>query len=149
MGGLGPVAIKVVDPLEVKNGEYTLTLDGANGNAQWEITDGAGTVIASADTTISFYNEQIIPDLGLSVAMQQAPAPGGDDEGTYDNGVIFLRNHLRRPIERSGGRELSDDKSYTPYNWILAGTNSFSNGRACYVVPRSRRRCKRVFRKYC
>ncbi|MBT7659854.1 MAG: hypothetical protein HN571_06225, partial [Bacteroidetes bacterium] len=123
MGGLGPVAIKVVDPLEVKNGEYTLTLDGANGNAQWEITDGAGTVIASADTTISFYNEQIIPDLGLSVAMQQAPAPGGDDEGTYDNGVIFSEIIYEDPSKEwwSG---IPDDKSYTPYNWILAGTNS-------------------------
>jgi hypothetical protein len=123
MGGLGPVAIKVVDPLEVKNGEYTLTLDGANGNAQWEITDGAGTVIASADTTISFYNEQIIPDLGLSVAMQQAPAPGGDDEGTYDNGVIFSEIIYEDPSKEwwSG---ITDDKSYTPFNWILAGTNT-------------------------
>jgi hypothetical protein len=123
MGGLGPVAIKVVDPLEVKNGEYTLTLDGANGNAQWEITDGAGTVIASADTTISFYNEQIIPDLGLSVAMQQAPAPGGDDEGTYDNGVIFSEIIYEDP-SKEWWFGIKDDKSYTPFNWILAGTNT-------------------------
>jgi hypothetical protein len=123
MGGLGPVAIKVVDPLEVKNGEYTLTLDGANGNAQWEITDGAGAVIATADTTISFYNEQIIPDLGLSVAMQQAPAPGGDDEGTYDNGVIFSEIIYEDP-SKEWWFGIKDDKSYTPYNWILAGTNT-------------------------
>jgi len=134
MGGLGPVAIKVVDPLEVKNGEYTLTLDGANGNAQWEITDGAGTVIASADTTISFYNEQIIPDLGLSVAMQQAPAPGGDDEGTYDNGVIFSEIIYEDPSKEwwSG---ISDDKSYTPYNWILAGTNSYPTEEPATLYP--------------
>jgi hypothetical protein len=123
MGGLGPVAIKVVDPLEVKNGEYTLTLDGANGNAQWEITDGAGAVIATADTTISFYNEQIIPDLGLSIAMQQAPAPGGDDEGTYDNGVIFSEIIYEDP-SKEWWFGIKDDKSYTPYNWILAGTNT-------------------------
>ncbi len=134
MGGLGPVAIKVVDPLEVKNGEYTLTLDGANGNAQWEITDGAGTVIASADTTISFYNEQIIPDLGLSVAMQQAPAPGGDDEGTYDNGVIFSEIIYEDPSKEwwSG---INDDKSYTPYNWILAGTNSYPTEEPATLYP--------------
>jgi hypothetical protein len=134
MGGLGPVAIKVVDPLEVKNGEYTLTLDGANGNAQWEITDGAGAVIAAADTTISFYNEQIIPDLGLSVAMQQAPAPGGDDEGTYDNGVIFSEIIYEDPSKEwwSG---ISDDKSYTPYNWILAGTNSYPTEEPATLYP--------------
>ena len=123
MGGLGPVAIKVVDPLEVKNGQYTLTLDGANGNAQWEITDGSGSVIASADTTISFYNEQIIPELGLSVAMQQAPAPGGDDEGTYDNGVIFSEIIYEDP-SKEWWFGIPDDKSYTPFNWILAGTNT-------------------------
>jgi hypothetical protein len=134
MGGLGPVAIKVVDPLEVKNGEYTLTLDGANGNAQWEITDGSGSVIASADTTISFYNEQIIPELGLSVAMQQAPAPGGDDEGTYDNGVIFSEIIYEDPSKEwwSG---IKDDKSYTPYNWILAGTNSFPTEEPATLYP--------------
>jgi hypothetical protein len=134
MGGLGPVAIKVVDPLEVQNGEYTLTLDGANGNAQWEITDGAGTVIATADTAISFYNEQIIPDLGLSVAMQQAPAPGGDDDGTYDNGVIFSEIIYEDPSKEwwSG---ISDDKSYTPYNWILAGTNSFPTEEPATLYP--------------
>jgi hypothetical protein len=107
----------------VKNGEYTLTLDGANGNAQWEITDGAGAVIATADTTISFYNEQIIPDLGLSIAMQQAPAPGGDDEGTYDNGVIFSEIIYEDP-SKEWWFGIKDDKSYTPYNWILAGTNT-------------------------
>ena len=134
MGGLGPVAIKVVDPLEVKNGEYTLTLDGANGNAQWEITDGSGSVIASADTTISFYNEQIIPELGLSVAMQQAPAPGGDDEGTYDNGVIFSEIIYEDPSKEwwSG---IKDDKSYTPYNWILAGTNSSPTEEPATLYP--------------
>ncbi|MDG1903593.1 MAG: hypothetical protein P8I37_04440, partial [Schleiferiaceae bacterium] len=134
MGGLGPVAIKVVDPLEVKNGEYTLTLDGANGNAQWEITDGAGAIIATADTTISFYNEQIIPDLGLSVAMQQAPAPGGDDEGTYDNGVIFSEIIYEDPSKEwwSG---INDDKSYTPYNWILAGTNSYPTEEPATLYP--------------
>ena len=95
----------------------------ANGNAQWEITDGAGAVIASADTTISFYNEQIIPDLGLSVAMQQAPAPGGDDEGTYDNGVIFSEIIYEDP-SKEWWFGIKDDKSYTPFNWILAGTNT-------------------------
>ena len=56
MGGMGPVAIKVVDPLEVKDGEYTLTFSSANANANWQITDAAGNVIVESDTTISFYN---------------------------------------------------------------------------------------------
>ena len=122
MGGMGPVAIKVVDPLEVKDGEYILTFDAANATANWEITDGTGAVIAESDTTISFYNEQIIPDLGLSVAVQQAPSPGGDDEGSYDNGVIFSEIIYDDPSKEwwSG---IKDDKSYTPYNWILAGTS--------------------------
>jgi hypothetical protein len=134
MGGMGPVAIKVVDPLEVKDGEYVLTFDAANATANWEITDGTGAVIAASDTTISFYNEQIIPDLGLSVAVQQAPAPGGDDEGSYNNGVIFSEIIYDDPSKEwwSG---IKDDKSYTPYNWILAGTNSFPTEEPATLYP--------------
>jgi hypothetical protein len=134
MGGMGPVAIKVVDPLEVKDGLYTLTFDAANATANWEITDGTGAVIAESDTTISFYNEQIIPDLGLSVAVQQAPTPGGDDEGSYDNGVIFSEIIYDDPSKEwwSG---IKDDKSYTPYNWILAGTNSFPTEEPATLYP--------------
>ena len=88
------------------------------------ITDGAGAVIAESDTTISFYNEQIIPGLGLSVAVQQAPTPGGDDEERlYNNGVITSEIVYDDPSKEwwSG---IKDDKSYTPYNWILAGTTA-------------------------
>ena len=123
MGGLGPVAIKVIDPLEVKDGQYTLSFDESNSNANWQIVDGDGQVIAESDTTISFYNEQIIPTLGLSVAIQQPEAPGGDDDGTYNNGIITSEIIYDDPSKEwwSG---IADDKSYSPYNWILAGTNN-------------------------
>jgi len=134
MGGMGPVAIKVVDPLEVKDGEYTLTFSSANANANWQITDAAGNVIVESDTTISFYNEQIVPDLGLSVAVQQAPAPGGDDDGTYDNGVIFSEIIYEDP-SKEWWAGIQDDKSYTPYNWILAGTNSYPTEEPATLYP--------------
>ena len=134
MGGMGPVAIKVVDPLEVKDGEYTLTFSSANANANWQITDAAGNVIVESDTTISFYNEQIVPDLGLSVAVQQAPAPGGDDDGTYDNGVIFSEIIYEDP-SKEWWAGIKDDKSYTPYNWILAGTNSYPTEEPATLYP--------------
>jgi len=134
MGGMGPVAIKVVDPLEVKQGQYTLTFDAPNQTANWSITDESGNVVANSDTTISFYNEQIIPDLGLSVAVQQAQSPGGDDDGTYNNGVITSEIIYDDPSKEwwSG---ISDDKSYTPYNWILAGTNSFPTEEPATLYP--------------
>ena len=134
MGGMGPVAIKVVDPLEVKDGQYTLTFSSANANANWQITDAAGNVIVESDTTISFYNEQIVPDLGLSVAVQQAPAPGGDDDGTYDNGVIFSEIIYEDP-SKEWWAGIQDDKSYTPYNWILAGTNSYPTEEPATLYP--------------
>ena len=123
MGGLGPVSIKVIDPLEVKDGQYTLSFDKSNSNANWQIVDGLGQVLAESDTTISFYNEQIIPTLGLSVAIQQPEAPGGDDDGTYNNGIITSEIIYDDPSKEwwSG---IADDKSYSPYNWILAGTNN-------------------------
>ncbi|MEJ6566240.1 MAG: T9SS type A sorting domain-containing protein, partial [Flavobacteriales bacterium] len=67
--------------------------------------------------------EQIIPALGLSVAIQQPEAPGGDDDGTYNNGIITSEIIYDDPSKEwwSG---IADDKSYSPYNWILAGTNN-------------------------
>ena len=123
MGGMGPVNVKVVDPLEVKGGQYTMTFDGANASAKWILTDASGNLIAEADTTLSFYNEQIIPELGLSVTLQQAQNPGGDDEGDYNNGYITSEIIYEDP-SKEWWAGIKDDKSYTPYNWILSGTNT-------------------------
>jgi hypothetical protein len=44
--------------------------------------------VAVSDTTLQFFNEQIIAELGLSITISQPESPGGDDEGVRQNGVI-------------------------------------------------------------
>jgi hypothetical protein len=123
VGGMGPVDIKVVDPLAIPKGDYILQFDGSDENASWEITTLSGQKIVDSDTTLSFFNEQIIPQLGLSVTTYQPEAPGGDDEGVRNNGVIASEILYDNPGQ-GWWAGVPDDKSFTPSNWILAGTNT-------------------------
>ena len=79
--------------------------------------------IAESDTAISFFNEQIIPTLGLSVAIDQKESPGGDDDGVRNNGVqengIVYADNTKQWLQG-----IKDDDSFTPYNWILSGGNT-------------------------
>jgi hypothetical protein len=122
-GGAGPVRIQVVDPVAIPSGDFILAFDGVTNSARWTITDLAtGLVIADSDTTIAFFGEQIIPELGLSVLIEQQLAPGGDEEGTRNNGVLISDIIYDNPSQ-AWWQGVTDDKSFTPLNWILAGTN--------------------------
>ncbi len=92
----GPVNVKVINPLGVKEGNFELWLDslervkiygvsdvvGLVGDttskmvAKWHIKDKATGTIYTADTTIIMNNEQLFNDLGLSVQMTQPYQPG-------------------------------------------------------------------------
>ncbi|HTF03356.1 MAG TPA: T9SS C-terminal target domain-containing protein, partial [Bacteroidia bacterium] len=92
-GGRGPVNIKVIDPLNVPIGEFTIQLLNNPANqyvvkdtATWVLnqTSGEGSPRSwSSDTIISFQsvyaNEQIIPEIGMSVTWSQVQAPGYDN----------------------------------------------------------------------
>jgi len=95
--GHGPINPKVVDPLNIKNGEYRLQIVGeyeelgqsdkfiAPG-ARYELTNmGTGEVIASA-LTIEEINEQIIEGAGFSISVNQVGEPG--DRFDDNNGAI-------------------------------------------------------------
>jgi hypothetical protein len=86
--GRGPVNVKVIDPLNVKNATYTLRFDSlyykkvkaqsdtaSIQTAMWSLVDESGRVYRS-DTTITVNNEQLFPELGLSVSIQQVFNPG-------------------------------------------------------------------------
>jgi len=87
--GAGPIDIKIINPLEVVDGEYQIELVGDfQGGSQcaldpgvtWLLTDlNSGEVVAS-ETSIDVLNEQLIPEYGFSVAVEQQ-----DDAGTLSN----------------------------------------------------------------
>lgn len=123
-GGAGPVTIKVVDPVAIPSGDYILAFDGVTTKARWTISElTSGEVIAESDTTLEFFNEQIIAELGLSVIVEQTLAPGGDEEGDRRNGVLQSDVIYEDP-SRGWWQGVNDDKSFTPFNWILAGGNN-------------------------
>jgi len=120
--GNGPINVKVVDPLNVPEGNYTLLFDNIGSSAMWEIQDGAGNTIANSMTSISFLNEQIIPELGLSVEIRDQENPGNDPDNERNAGIIESDISFTDPTQ-AWLTGVKDDDSYSPRNWLLAGQN--------------------------
>jgi hypothetical protein len=131
--GSGPVNVKVIDPLQVKGGDYSLKVLGYGGSlnstpwvaldtAQWELTRVSGTetqTISSAQS-IQVGNEQLIPEWGISVYIEQY-------EPEYMASQTYRPELLTSSIEfaDSSKRWLSgvpDADGATPQNWIRSGT---------------------------
>jgi len=123
----GPVNVKVVDPLNVQGGTYTLRFINVSTassdsiqikNANWVITDEDGNNYFS-DTTINIRNEKIIPELGISVLIQKTPYPG--DSSSANNGLI------RASIKYVDSSQFwffgvpDIDVPQAPSNWIRSG----------------------------
>ena len=131
LSGFGPINIKVVDPLNVPDGDYTLALNGVGANARWAVLDVQGDTIAKSMTTIKFVNEQLIPELGLSVQLQDVEAPG-DDPTNLRNAGILTSDIVYDDPTRQWFSGVKDDDSYSPYNWILVGNESSSSAPGKY-----------------
>ncbi|MFK8037328.1 MAG: T9SS type A sorting domain-containing protein [Crocinitomicaceae bacterium] len=132
--GGGPINIKVVDPLNLKAGTYSVTIDkeagedrgGVNQDAIWMIvrtaSDGS-TDTARANYDISISNEQIFPEWGLSLNMQQIEYGGGIFEKTWTTTPITSSvSHLDSASNWLSGIADSDNNYST--NWIRAGSNT-------------------------
>ena len=98
-GGSGPISVQVIDPHEVKAGEFALIFDSLRRRQLTDITgkpnaiEGGDTAshfittwylkdlntgtVHRADTTLVKSNEQLFLDLGISVEMKQVFRPGG------------------------------------------------------------------------
>lgn len=122
--GKGPVNIKVIDPLEIPDGDYILEFDAANSNASWTVYNSTSgeVLVGKSDTTISLKNEQIIPELGMSVTIEQPLRPGNDTLGLRNNGVLLSEIIFENPTQ-AWLTGVSDVDDYNPLNWILSGTN--------------------------
>ena len=86
---LGPINVKVIDPLNVKDGSYTVKFDSMYNvrvkvgvmdttmmAASWSLVDNATGKVYVSDTSINTQNEQLFLDLGLSVVIEQSLYPG-------------------------------------------------------------------------
>jgi hypothetical protein len=133
--GAGPVNVKVIDPLNLQNGNYTLSFPNdateqdfrLNDSVKWTITrefEGTTESITSV-YGISRRNEVLIPEWGIAVDVKQIE---------YTNaGTASLKKIYTDPIgaeikfEDSSKvwlTQVSDNDNNYPTNWIRVGLNS-------------------------
>ena len=135
-----PFLIIVIDPLYVPLGDFTIEIfiNPSSGylvkdTARWVLRQVSPEVRSwSSDTTINIYsrfrNEQIIPEIGLSVSLSQVQAPGfvlnsaavaeyNPDKNGYLESSMTFSDPTKDWL--SG---VADDDSPSESNWIRAGT---------------------------
>ena len=136
--GAGPINIKVVDPLNVKDGYYeclfrnynTTSSNGAD-NAEWVIyrydseNSATPTDSISSLVTIANNNEQIIPEWGVSVQITQESYfyPDGVTGGNEQKSTNLISAQLNFADSSVAWLQgLSDNDGFFPTNWIRSGT---------------------------
>ncbi len=107
--GKGPVNIKVINPLNVVGGNYTIKLDPFEWatitkitgdpitgdslgwqTAKWKLYNSEGELIGESSTSIDIQNEQLFLDLGISISFNQIFAPGPYTIGVdNDNNAVY------------------------------------------------------------
>ncbi len=121
----GPIDVKVVDPLNVKRGEYILKFNVNNvstiDSASWILINSITNDTIFSDKTIKIANEQLLLDAGLSITIQQVYKPG-DLINAIDNGFIEATiSYADSSKQWLGGVPDVDGGGY--WNWIRSGTS--------------------------
>ncbi|MEI7801205.1 MAG: T9SS type A sorting domain-containing protein [Bacteroidota bacterium] len=127
--GKGPVGVKVIDPKNVPADEFELVLtDSASSlspimkdtSSHWKLTDLTTGVTVYSDTTLNYGNEQMIPDWGLSVYVNQVRNPGSN-KTTDNNGYIDASITFKDP-QTAWLTGIPDQEGEDDLNWIRSGT---------------------------
>jgi len=118
LGGNAPIDIKVVDPLRVPKGNYRLyvcdenytwqkdsisgqpfytpipdTVRALSDSIYWVLTDiDDPTTVWSSFQTMDLNNEQYIPELGISVTLEQANKPGTNGKSGHIGAQIVYNS---------------------------------------------------------
>ncbi len=141
--GAGPVSIKVINPFKVPLANFRLYItDSSKANAR--ITDSLNRdstywILKNTSTNQTYVgtrnlksgNEQIFAEIGLSISINQAFAPG-DPDNTEDvsNGYIDASITFSNPSERWLDGVADGEIALPAFNWIRSGntgTPEFSN----------------------
>lgn len=120
--GFGPVNIKVVDPLNVAPGDYSFKMLPANDldTASWMIVNLNTADTAFSDRNISTVNEQLIPEWGISVEIEQVEYTGQGNDQKSEILDVSLEFSDSSQTWLTG---IEDSDNYFPNNWLASGTN--------------------------
>ncbi|MFD1553592.1 T9SS type A sorting domain-containing protein [Putridiphycobacter roseus] len=130
--GGGPVDVKVIDPLNLQSGDYILELDKNAGisrgavksDTYWRLirTNGGTVDTVLSDYTIGTANEQIIPEWGISVSMQQYEYGGELNSTTWTTSPISSSIKFADSSKIWLSGVMDSDINFTT-NWIRAGSS--------------------------
>jgi len=127
--GHGPLNITVVDPLNVKGGNFIVKFnvtDNKVDSATWTLmqVDDNDNIVKSwaSDKQICFGNEQLILELGLAVNINQSYLPG-DYVNSSLNGMIESSISFA-DSSRMWLTGIPDMDGPSSYNWIRSGTTN-------------------------
>ncbi len=135
----GPLRVRVVDPLNVVNGEYTVKFDsmvkGPAGNpfantkiqfGKWTLTDNNTGQVYRSDTTTIYPYEQLFLDLGLALTISQVMNAGDTmaNGARYENnGLLWAPSAIYQDSTKPWlGGVTDNDVPASPFNWIRSGT---------------------------
>jgi len=146
--GFGPFKIKVIDPLNVPAKSFGLKFDSCTvgttnpyinyiQKAKWIAY--AVPALSSADTVysdswISYLNEQIITNWGISITFQQVPWPCKDDASSFQNGYISSYVEWSDP-KNIWATFIPDVDGCGFPNWIRSGTQDDAANVQCNDFP--------------
>ena len=138
----GPINVKVIDPLNVKSGDYTIKFFPGSKtdltDARWKIYNGENgslTLIDTSEVTINIENEQLFTNLGLSVSIAQIPKIATTSDDVLHN-IAPCANIVNDGVFLEASMTFTDntkqwlygvpdnDASITGFNWIRSGSVS-------------------------
>jgi hypothetical protein len=140
-GEHSPIKVKVVDPLKLKNGRYTVLFDHDSADADWSLYDEHDRRIVSSDYDIAQPAEKWISSLGISISMKQVLSPAyslyntgsvigsgvsvSSNETPMISAELSFENDLEPWLDGVADRDctynaVSDSWDWA-YNWIRAG----------------------------
>lgn len=122
--GFGPIEAYVIDPLNVIEANYVVRLDELpDGDYEWmlDMFDFSGNLMTtcSSDHSISTPFDQVFPELGIALKIQQTLAAGDQSQPMlgYLGSEKYYENSSHQWL---GG--VSDLDEPNAYNWIRSGT---------------------------
>ncbi len=126
-----PIEVKIIDPLQVKSGNYQVnfydTTGKGLGESSWYLiqTDDTGDVMDTvySKSRISSQKEELVPELGISITVKDVENAGYDP---FTNGVIgsqiIYDDYNKQWLSGVGNQ---DGNIYQ--NWIRSGKNAEDN----------------------
>ena len=118
----GPIDIKVIDPLNVKNADYTLKFDVLSNKidtARWTLYNNTTGEAYQSEKTIKVANEQLFLDLGISITIAQIAKPGSSlaTNNGYIGATMTFADSSKRWLTG-----VPDIDGPSAWNWIRSGT---------------------------